>query len=181
MKALMKRVSIIHDELNDSALAEEYIDGRESTSGSSGTRIPRRCRRSSWISGAARGRPQVLDNKAKWDTEAARQYQGTRSVVATLPDELRARLQKVSVDAYGLFECEITAGRSPAHRYGEIYVLEVNAGCYLAKDSEFAMAAEAAGIDYTNLIKKMSDLACERYKHSGNAIVTGETKIRGTG
>ena len=33
------------------------------------------------------------------DTESA-QYQGTRSVVATLPDELRARLQKVSVDAY---------------------------------------------------------------------------------
>ena len=31
---------------------------------------------------------------------------------------------------------------------GEIYVLEVNASCYLEKASEFAMAAAASGLDY---------------------------------
>jgi D-alanine-D-alanine ligase len=126
------------------------------------------------FSGLPEGALKVLDNKAKWDTESA-QYRGTRSVVATLPDELRARLQKVSVDAYRALRVR-DYGRVDLRLTdtGEIYVLEVNAGCYLARDSEFAMAAAAAGIEYPTLIKRIVDLACERYKHSGNAIVTAE-------
>jgi D-alanine-D-alanine ligase len=47
---------------------------------------------------------------------------------------------------------------------GEIYVLEVNASCYLAKDSEFAMAAAAGGLDYTRLIERIVDLALARHR-----------------
>ena len=46
---------------------------------------------------------------------------------------------------------------------GEIYVLEVNASCYLEKTSEFAMAAAASGLDYPRLIEKIVNLALERY------------------
>ena len=42
---------------------------------------------------------------------------------------------------------------------GDIYVLEVNASCYLEKNSEFAMAAAAAGLDYPRLIERIVDLA----------------------
>lgn len=37
---------------------------------------------------------------------------------------------------------------------GEIYVIEVNANCYLERSSEFAMAAAAEGIEYTALINR---------------------------
>ena len=47
---------------------------------------------------------------------------------------------------------------------GEIYVLEVNASCYLEKSSEFAMAAAAAGLDYPRLIEQIFNLALERYR-----------------
>ena len=47
---------------------------------------------------------------------------------------------------------------------GEIYVLEVNASCYLEKSSEFAMAAAAAGLDYPRLIERIVNLALERYR-----------------
>jgi D-alanine-D-alanine ligase len=175
MKALMRRVSVIHDELNDSALAEEYIDGREFYVGVIGNQNPQALPPVELdFSGLPDGAPKVLDNQAKWDTESA-QYQGTRSVVATLPDELRARLQKVSVDAYRALRVR-DYGRVDLRltETGEIYVLEVNAGCYLEKNSEFAMAAGAAGIEYDKLIKRIVDLACERYKHSGNAVPVGE-------
>jgi D-alanine-D-alanine ligase len=46
---------------------------------------------------------------------------------------------------------------------GEIYVLEVNASCYLERSSEFAMSAAAAGIDYPRLIERIVNLALERY------------------
>ena len=65
--------------------------------------------------------------------------------------------------------------RSPLFRYrkgrvdlrptgtGEIYVLEVNASCYLEKTAEFAMAAHAAGIEYDALIGRIVEAALERY------------------
>lgn len=171
MKALMRRVSVIHDELNDSALAEEYIEGREFYVGVLGnTELQALPPVELDFSGLPEGAPKVLDNAAKWDEDSAR-YKGTRSVIATLPDELRARLQKVSLEAYRALRVR-DYGRVDLRLTdtGEIYVLEVNAACYLAKDSEFAMAAAAAGIDYTTLIKRIVDLACERYKRSGNAI-----------
>jgi len=46
---------------------------------------------------------------------------------------------------------------------GDIYVLEVNASCYLERSSEFAMAAEAGGVDYPRLIERIVNLTLERY------------------
>jgi D-alanine-D-alanine ligase len=129
--ALMERVSAIRKELNDSALAEEFIDGRE---------------------------------LAKWD-ERSKEFKGTKSVLANLPDELRARLQKVAVDAYRALRVR-DYGRVDLRLTdtGDIYVLEVNASCYLERSSEFAMSAAAAGIEYPNLIERIVELALERYR-----------------
>ena len=70
-------------------------------------------------------------------------------MLAELPDELRARLQKVALDAYRALRVR-DYGRVDLRltETGEIYVIEVNASCYLEQTSEFAMAAAAAGIDY---------------------------------
>jgi D-alanine-D-alanine ligase len=46
---------------------------------------------------------------------------------------------------------------------GEIYVLEVNASCYLEETAEFAMAARAAGMSFEEMIGKIVDAALERY------------------
>jgi D-alanine-D-alanine ligase len=85
--------------------------------------------------------------------------------MANLPDELRARLQKVAVDAYRALRVR-DYGRVDLRLTdtGDIYVLEVNASCYLEKSSEFAMSAAAAGLDYPRLIEKIVNLALERFK-----------------
>jgi D-alanine-D-alanine ligase len=85
-------------------------------------------------------------------------------VLANLPDELRAKLQKVAVDAfralrvrdYGRVDLRLTDT-------GDIYVLEVNASCYLERSAEFAMAAAAGGMDYPKLIERIVNLTLERY------------------
>jgi D-alanine-D-alanine ligase len=45
---------------------------------------------------------------------------------------------------------------------GELYVIEVNASCYLQKSGEFATSAAAAGIEYPALVQKIVEVACER-------------------
>ena len=172
MKSLMRRVAAIHDELGDSALAEEFIEGREFYVGVLGNSDPMALPPIELdFSGLPEGAPQVMDSKAKWDEESV-EYKGTKSVLADLPDELRARLQKVSLDAYRALRVR-DYGRVDLRLTdtGDIYVLEVNASCYLAKDSEFSMAAAAAGIPYPALIQRIVDLAMERYRKSSGERV----------
>ncbi|HET7240996.1 MAG TPA: hypothetical protein VFI77_07545 [Gemmatimonadales bacterium] len=161
--ALMERVAAIHKELEDSALAEEYIEGREFYVGVLGNSQPKALPPIEVdFTGFPEGVPKVMDSKAKWD-ERSKEYKGTKSVIANLPDELRARLQKVAVDAYRALRVK-DYGRVDLRltETGEIYVLEVNASCYLEKSSEFAMAAGASGLDYPRLIERIVNLATER-------------------
>jgi D-alanine-D-alanine ligase len=162
---LMERVTAIRREVDDAALAEEFIEGREFYVGVIGNSQPKALPPVEIdFTGFPEGVPKVMDSKAKWD-ERSKEYKGTRSVLAQLPDELRARLQKVAVDAYRALRVR-DYGRVDIRLTdtGEIYVLEVNASCYLEKNSEFAMAAAAAGMDYPRLIERIVDLAVARRK-----------------
>ena len=84
--------------------------------------------------------------------------------VSATVEEIRARLQKVSIDAYRALRVR-DYGRVDLRltETGEIYVLEVNASCYLEEESELAMAAKAAGIEYPALIEKILAAAERRY------------------
>jgi D-alanine-D-alanine ligase len=166
--SLMKRVVAIHEKVKDSALVEEYIEGREFYVGVLGNREPLALPPIEMdFSGLPEGAPRILGSRAKWVKSSA-EYKGTKSVLADVPDELRARLQKAALDAYralrvrdyGRVDLRVT-------ETGEIYVIEVNANCYLESGSEFANAAAAAGIEYPELVGRIVDLALERAKNGG--------------
>jgi D-alanine-D-alanine ligase len=161
--ALMKRVIEIHEKVNDAALVEEYIEGRELYVGVLGNREPVAFPPIEMdFSGLPEGAPRVVDSKAKWSPDSP-EYKGTQSILPDLPDELRARLQKIAIDAaravrvrdYGRVDLRLTDT-------GDIYVIEVNANCYLESASEFANAGKAAGFEFPALIQKIVDLAAER-------------------
>jgi len=164
-KELMDRVAAIH-KIRDAALVEEFIEGREFFVGVLGNQIPQALPVVEIdFSGMPAGALKVLDAKAKWDTNSPR-YKGTKSVFPTdLPDEVQARLERVALNAYRALRVR-DYGRIDLRMAdtGEIYVIEVNASCYLEKSSEFAMSAEKAGIEYPALLGKISELALDRHK-----------------
>lgn len=165
--AMMKKVLFIHEKLNDSALAEEYIEGREFYVGILGNAEPQALPPIELdFSGLPEGAPRVADSRAKWAKDSI-EYKGTRSVIAQIPDEVRARLQKVALDAYRALRVR-DYGRVDLRLTdtGDVYVLEVNASCYLERESEFATAAKAAGIEYPDLTQRIVDLAMERYREA---------------
>jgi D-alanine-D-alanine ligase len=173
-RELMERVTLIHDKVRDAALVEEYIEGREFYIGVLGNQEAQAFPPIEMdFSGLPKGAPHVLDAKAKWDEDSV-EYRGTRAVLADLPDELRARLQRVALDAYralrvrdyGRIDMRLT-------EEGDAYVIEVNASCYLEKTGEFATAAAAAGIDYVALVNRIAELAADRH-----ARRTGEPSAR---
>lgn len=160
---MMERVLAIHAQVRDAALAEEYIEGREFYVGIVGNHHPQAFPPIEMdFSGLPPDQPHILDARAKWDENSV-QYKGTRSVVAELPDELRARIERVAVAAYralrvrdyGRVDLRLTPD-------GEVYVIEVNASCYLEQSSELAIAAAAGGLDYPTLVHRIAELALER-------------------
>jgi D-alanine-D-alanine ligase len=167
---LIERVSYIHKRFGDSALAEEYIEGREFYVGVIGnqqlTAFPPI---EMDFSGLEDGDLPIMDGQAKFDENSSR-YQGTRAVIANLEPELKAKLQKVSMAAYralrvrdyGRIDLRLTDT-------GEIFVIEVNANCYLEQRSEYATAAVAHGIQYPDLLNRIANLAMERWKHRSKA------------
>jgi D-alanine-D-alanine ligase len=161
---LMERVLHIHREFGDAALAEEFIEGRELYVGVLGNSEPVAFPPIEMdFSGLPPEQPHILDSQAKWD-ESSPQYQGTTARMARLPDELLARVQRVAVSAYralrvrdyGRIDLRVTEA-------GEIYVIEVNANCYLEEASEFARAAAAAGTTYVELVNQIVNLAAQRF------------------
>ena len=161
---MMKRVAEIHDKVGDAALVEEYIEGREFYVGVLGNQDAIAFPPIEMdFSGLPEGAPHVMDKKAKWDKKSD-EYQGTKIKVADVPDEMRAKLQKAALAAYralrvrdyGRVDLRLTED-------GKVYVLEVNAGCYLEQSEEFATGARAAGLDYPTLVNRIVEVAVARY------------------
>ena len=54
---------------------------------------------------------------------------------------------------------------------GDVYVIEANPNPWLASRQEFAMAAKASGLSYTELIEAIIDLAMSRYLNANLTYV----------
>jgi D-alanine-D-alanine ligase len=178
-KEMMERVVAIHEKVRDAAFVEEYIEGREFYVGVLGNQNPTVFPPVEMdFSGLPDNKPHVLDAKSKWSQNST-EFKGTRAVLPELPDALRARLQKVALDAYralrvrdyGRIDLRLTGG-------GDIYVIEVNASCYLEQTGEFARAAAAAGIDYTTLINRIVEEACGRSSRGAEVSARRRKKAR---
>jgi D-alanine-D-alanine ligase len=164
-KEMLERVAHIHRKIKDSALVEEYIEGREFYVGVLGNQNPTALPPIEIdFSGLPPGVPRIMDHRAKW-VRSSVEYKGTKALVAQVSDELRGQLQQAALAAYralrvrdyGRIDLRLTEA-------GEIFVIEVNASCYLEKGSEFAQAAGAAGMEYGALLNRIAELALERYR-----------------
>ncbi len=161
---LTKRVRDIRKNLNDEALAEEFIDGREVYVGVIGT--PQR--------------PEILPvvelDWGNWDPNVPRVSDRLVKfgdigddhpyifIATDVSPELQARIERSALLAYRALKIRDYARvdfRISAK--GEPFVLEVNPNPYLEKDSELAMAAEHRGLSYTDLIEAIIDSAATRY------------------
>jgi D-alanine-D-alanine ligase len=163
---LTKRVQKIRRELNDEALAEEYIVGREVYVGVIGppTRpdvlpIVELDFGDAW----KKDEPKISDREVKFGPETK---DGPRLKIARdLSPELKSRIERAALLAYRALKiCDYARIDFRVSDKGEPYVLEVNPNPYLEAQSELAMAAAERGITYSQLINRIVESACVRYQ-----------------
>ena len=160
-EAFEERVQFIHERMNQEALAEEYIEGRElyvSILGNDRLRVfPFR----EVIFGEIpEGQPKFSTFKAKWD-DAYRKRWGIQNIFANpLPDGTSQRIAKICravyralrIHGYGRIDLRVTPE-------GEIVILEANPNPNLEREDEFAQSAMRAGLSYPRMIQHILTLA----------------------
>ncbi|HWP23974.1 MAG TPA: hypothetical protein VNM15_07360 [Candidatus Binatia bacterium] len=162
-EAFEERVRFVHERMNQAALAEEYIDGREiyvSLLGNDRLRVfPFR---EVIFSEIPEGQPKFSTFKAKWD-DAYRKRWGIKNVFADpFPNGTDQRIVKICksvyralrIRGYGRLDLRVTPE-------GEVVVLEANPNPNLDRDDEFAQSAAKAGVSYPRLIQRILSLALE--------------------
>jgi len=166
VKEMMERISYIQEEFDSPALIEEYIEGREIYAGILGsyeqTQVLPLVELD--LSKLPEGTPKIASYDVKFEknTEA---YKLTKSAIAEgLDEETRKRLEDTALAAYRALKLRdygrIDMRLAPS---GDVYVIEANPNPWLASRQEFAMAAKAHGLSYTEMIGSIVDLAMSRY------------------
>jgi D-alanine-D-alanine ligase len=155
-KKLTERVAFIHRTTQSTALAEEFIDGREIYVGVMGndrlTVLP------PWefaMTKKGDGRPLIASSRAKWDPEYQREV-GLKTGPADLSRRSRQNLAKASREIYRLLGMSGYARLDYRVTDAEdAYLLEANPNPQIAKDEDFALSAKHDGVDYPELIEEL--------------------------
>jgi len=160
-EAFEERVRFIHERMNQEALAEEFIEGRELYVSILGNRrlqvFPIR---EVIFSEIPEGRPRFSTFKAKWD-DAYRARWGIQNIFAEpLPEGTTERIAEICKKVYRVLRIRgygrIDLRLAPD---GDIVILEANPNPNLADDDEFAQSALKTGLTYEGLIQRILGLA----------------------
>jgi D-alanine-D-alanine ligase len=153
---LAARISFIHRTTKSTAIAEQYIEGREIYVGVMGndrvTSLP------AWEFSSTKkdsDKPLIATDRAKCDPEYQRQH-GLKTGAAKLSkkeQETLANLSKniyraLGISGYARLDYRMTES-------GEAYLLEANPNPQIAKDEDFARSAAHVGMSYPELIDQL--------------------------
>lgn len=166
-EGLTRQVREIRKVLDDDALAEEFIEGREmyvcvigDTARPEILPIVELDFGQKW----SPGEPKIADRKVKFGPET----EGSPKLVfpRDISDELRGRIERAALIAYRALKLRDYARIDfrISDRTNEPYILEVNPNPYLAKDCEVAIAAQEKGLSYAQLVGRVVESAAARCK-----------------
>lgn len=159
---LEKQVKKIQKEFGREVLTEEYIPGRELNVLVLGNEV---LPISEIVFGSYfKGKPKIVDFKAKW-VENSINYRQTIGVCpAKLNKKLEAKIKETALKAF-----QVCGGRDYGRvdmrlaNNGKFYVLEVNLNPDISPEGGAFRSAKTAGYDYSGFLKKIVDVALERY------------------
>ena len=162
---LRKRVAFIHEQTHDEALVEEYIEGRELYLGIIGnsrlTTFPL------WelvMKDLPEGTAPIATRTVKFDVDYQKRHGVTSQQATDLPEGLSERVAHIGKRIYralgltGYARIDLRLADD-----GRVYVLEANPNPDLSLDEDFALSAEASGLDYDKLIQRIVSLGLRHH------------------
>jgi len=153
---LQARIRFIHDSLNQDAIAEEFIEGKELFVGIMGDKNLKVLPIIELIFDKSdEPGKEIYSSRAKWN-EDYRARNGIDTMPAELSKELTEKISKYCKRAYralgitGYARLDIRVTKDE-----KIFLLEANPNPNIARDDDFAKAANLYGLDYEALIQAL--------------------------
>lgn len=161
---LLSRIEHVIHKFTQPVLVEEFIEGRElniAVFQDEGTRVLP----ISEIDFTEM--PDHLHNivsyQAKWDPHHESYHKTIPVCPANLPKAVEKKAKEIAIQSFNVMGCRdyarVDVRLTPDE---EIYVLEVNPNPDLTEGAGFMRSAEAAGISYSQVLKKLVDMAYAR-------------------
>ncbi len=180
-KALQGAVRRIHDRFGQSALIEQFIEGRElnisviSRKGDAEVLPPAEI---DFIAFEA-GRPRIVGYEAKWLEDSFEFIHTPRIIPAPLPKRLTQEIRDLAIAACRTLSClDYCRVDFRLDKNDRPCILEVNANPDISPDAGFAAALTAAGISYKSFVKLCIDNAVRRLKDSLKGQVSSARSLR---
>jgi D-alanine-D-alanine ligase len=156
----LTRVSYIHNSMQQDAIAEEYIEGRELYVSIIGNdRLQVLPIRELKFQQVPEDEPKIATFKAKWDN-AYREKWGIRNQFASpFASGMLEKIDKIgkkiyrllSINGYARLDLRLTKG-------GMLYFIEANPNPILAREEDFSESAVKSGMRYEDMIQRIINL-----------------------
>lgn len=163
MEDLKREVGRIIEKYRQPVLVEEYIHGREFNISLMGDKPKVLAVSEIDFSGLSEDEDWVTSYEAKWMPDHPLYRKTPVRVPASVPTELKSRLDDVAVQVYKLLR-----GRDYARvdtrvdSQGRIYVLELNPNPDISPDAGFTKAVRASGMTYREFVAEIIQYALDR-------------------
>ncbi len=163
-ESLLKRVEFIHDRIGTDAILEQFVPGRELYVGILGNvRLTALPARELVMKDREPDDNLIATERMKHDIAYQEKYGVEIASPRRLPDGVEAVLVRQSKRIYRILGLEgygrIDYRMDPE---GRLHFLEANPNPEIAREEEFASAAEAAGLSYESLIQRILNLGMGR-------------------
>ncbi len=163
LSQLRDRVAYVVECYRQAALVEAFIAGREfsvSVWGEPPEVLPPS---ESDFSALADPHPRILSYSAKWEVHSFEYHHILSRCPAPVTPAFQARLSSLARRAWTAIGCRGYARMDMRMADdGTVYVIEVNTNPDLSPDAGFAIAAQAAGYTYTQMIVRILELALKQ-------------------
>ncbi|MCS7221286.1 MAG: ATP-grasp domain-containing protein [Anaerolineae bacterium] len=163
LSQLRDRVAYVVECYRQAALVEAFIPGREfsvSVWGEPPEVLPPS---ESDFSALADSHLRILSFSAKWDSRSFEYTHIQSRCPAPITPALRAHLSSLARRAWAAIGCRGYARMDTRLADdGTVYVIEVNTNPDLSPDAGFAIAAQAAGYTYTQMVVRILELALKQ-------------------
>jgi D-alanine-D-alanine ligase len=163
-EALAKRIHFIHETLEQDAMAEEYIHGRELYVSVIGHHRPEVLPvREMKFRDLPDDEPRFATYKAKWDPAYRKRWGINEGFADPLPAGVAENVERLcrkayrvlQMDGYGRMDLRLTPEN-------DIVFLEANPNPFLAPQEDFAESAKKAGYPFDMLLQRLLHLALHR-------------------
>ena len=171
--SLKEQILLVNNELNQPAMVEDFIDGREfhvSVWNNESPEILPPVEMDFSAFSEARQRLCTYDSKFIPGSE---HYEKIETLVpAPLDEKLYKKLEKQVIAAWKGFGCLDYARFDFRLRNGKFYLLDINPNNDISMDTSFALAAEMANYSLGQMAKRIVMMAAERHPVFGEKVLT---------